>query len=151
MIFWPCLQTFLALLVLFSDDFNAGPGTGTDWEFCTVSRPCTSRHGDCDSDSECVQDHTCGVDNCYKFWSAASLTADCCVPGNFIIWMTCPTEVFSSSFFWPWFETSEVKLVGGQGPHCGNIIVGGRPVCDDGHNAANALVVCRFAQNTKYF
>ena len=41
--------------------------------------------------------------------------------------------------------------MGGQGPHCGNIIVGGRPVCDDGHNAANALVVCRFAQNVVSF
>ena len=40
-----------------------------------------------------------------------------------------------------------MKLVGGSGPHCGNIIVGGRPVCDDGHDADNALVVCRFPQN----
>ena len=38
----------------------------------------------------------------------------------------------------------ELHLVGGSGPHEGNILVGGRPVCDDGHNAQNALVVCRF-------
>ena len=37
----------------------------------------------------------------------------------------------------------EVDLVGGSGPHEGNILVGGLPVCDDGHNADNALVVCR--------
>ena len=37
----------------------------------------------------------------------------------------------------------EVKLVGGSGPHEGHIFVGGLPVCDDDHNAKNALVVCR--------
>ena len=37
-----------------------------------------------------------------------------------------------------------MKLVGGSGPHEGNIFVGGEPVCDDGHDALNALVVCRF-------
>ena len=44
------------------------------------------------------------------------------------------------------FKTSEVRLVGGSGPHEGNILVGGLPVCDDGHDAQNALVVCRFAK-----
>ena len=47
--------------------------------------------------------------------------------------------------FWHWFKTSEVKLVGGSGPHEGNILVGGLPVCDDHHDAQNALVVCRCA------
>ena len=37
----------------------------------------------------------------------------------------------------------EVKLVGGSGPHEGNILVGGLPVCDDSHDSENALVVCR--------
>merc|ERR1719331_1128949 len=37
----------------------------------------------------------------------------------------------------------EVELVGGSGPHEGNILVGGLPVCDDEHDAQNALVVCR--------
>ena len=46
-------------------------------------------------------------------------------------------------FFWVQFKTSEVKLVGGEGPHEGNILVGGLPVCDDHHDAQNALVVCR--------
>ena len=40
-----------------------------------------------------------------------------------------------------------MKLVGGSGPHEGNIFVGGLPVCDDHHDAQNALVVCRFAKN----
>ena len=44
------------------------------------------------------------------------------------------------------FKTSEVRLVGGSGPHEGNILVGGLPVCDDGHDAQNALVVCRLAK-----
>ena len=39
--------------------------------------------------------------------------------------------------------TKEVKLVGGSGPHEGNILVGGLPVCDDSHDSENALVVCR--------
>ena len=41
-------------------------------------------------------------------------------------------------------KTSEVKLIGGSGPHEGNIFVGGLPVCDDLHDAENAVVVCRF-------
>ena len=48
----------------------------------------------------------------------------------------------------------ELKLVGGSGPHEGNILVGGLPVCDDGHEfnqhgMRNALVVCRFYNRTK--
>ena len=42
------------------------------------------------------------------------------------------------------FALSEVKLVGGSGPHEGNIFVGGKPVCDDDHDVENALVVCRY-------
>jgi len=37
----------------------------------------------------------------------------------------------------------DVKLIGGSGPHEGNIFVDGLPVCDDHHDAENALVVCR--------
>ena len=37
-----------------------------------------------------------------------------------------------------------MKLVGGSGPHEGNIFVGGKPVCDDDHDVENALVVCRY-------
>ena len=44
-----------------------------------------------------------------------------------------------------------MKLVGGSGAHEGNILVGGLPVCDDGHNAKNALVVCRFAKKCNIF
>ena len=40
-------------------------------------------------------------------------------------------------------KTLEVKLVGGSGPHEGNIFVGGLPVCDDKHDKENAVVVCR--------
>ena len=36
-----------------------------------------------------------------------------------------------------------MKLVGGSGSHEGNIFVGGLPVCDDGHDAKNAAVVCK--------
>ena len=44
----------------------------------------------------------------------------------------------------------EVELVGGSGPHEGNIHVGGLPVCDDGHGAENAQVVCRFDQTHRF-
>ena len=40
-----------------------------------------------------------------------------------------------------------LSLVGGSGPHEGNIMVNGQPVCDDGsdaYRAATAAVVCRF-------
>ena len=42
----------------------------------------------------------------------------------------------------------ELTLLGGSGPHEGNIFLDGRPVCDDMHTAdehgrQNALVVCR--------
>ena len=40
----------------------------------------------------------------------------------------------------------EVTLVGGSGPYEGHIFVNGLPVCDDGHNDQNALVVCRFVK-----
>ena len=42
-------------------------------------------------------------------------------------------------------EPADVTLIGGSGPHEGNIFVGEKPVCDDEHNAESALVVCRFA------
>ena len=43
----------------------------------------------------------------------------------------------------PQLQISELTLVGGSGPHEGNILVGGLPVCDDHHDHENALVVCR--------
>merc|ERR1712172_23483 len=38
---------------------------------------------------------------------------------------------------------STIELVGGAGPHEGNIMISGRPVCDHGRNPENARVVCR--------
>ena len=49
--------------------------------------------------------------------------------------LSCPTEV------------SKIKLVGGKNEWEGNIMVGGKPVCDDGakdYGDAVAHVVCRF-------
>ena len=37
-----------------------------------------------------------------------------------------------------------IELVGGSGPHEGNIMLYGRPVCDDIATPENAEVVCRF-------
>ena len=37
-----------------------------------------------------------------------------------------------------------IELVGGSGPHEGNIMLHGRPVCDDIATPENAQVVCRF-------
>ena len=50
---------------------------------------------------------------------------------------------------WPFFLSiiiSEIELVGGSGPHEGNIMVRGEPICDDIATPENALVVCRYKQ-----
>ena len=116
---------------------SAGTGTTRDWSFCSRNEPCSDRQGDCDSDDECIQDFLCGNDNCRDFWGQADPAADCCIAGEHCengenVAQTC---------------LSEVKLVGGTGPHEGNIFVGGKPVCDDLHGANNTLVVCRFGQS----
>merc|ERR1719376_1567408 len=36
-----------------------------------------------------------------------------------------------------------IELVGGAGPHEGNLMISGRAVCDHGRNPENAKVVCR--------
>ena len=40
--------------------------------------------------------------------------------------------------------------MGGSGPYEGHIFVNGLPVCDDGHNNQNALVVCRFVKTHSF-
>ena len=48
------------------------------------------------------------------------------------------------------FKTSVVELVGGSGPHEGNILVNGQPVCDDGHDVQNAkLAETKMLQHKK--
>ena len=39
-----------------------------------------------------------------------------------------------------------IELVGGSGPHAGNVMIRGQPVCDDHWTRENAGVVCRFDQ-----
>merc|ERR1712106_839601 len=46
-----------------------------------------------------------------------------------------PTECLS--------DVPEIELVGGSGPHEGNVLVRGEPVCDDQTRPENAQVVCR--------
>ena len=41
--------------------------------------------------------------------------------------------------------------MGGSGPFEGHIFVNGLPVCDDGHNDQNALVVCRFVETLSFW
>ena len=38
---------------------------------------------------------------------------------------------------------SSIRLEGGGHPHKGNIMINGRPVCDDGFTLMNAHVACR--------
>ena len=133
-----CIKSVLSQIRHHVSLFGSGNGTGTaqDWDFCTSSAPCTHGHGDCDGDDECAEHHLCGEDNCRHFWTQAEALADCCVPGGVrLFWIFL--AVFS-------FALSEVQLVGGSGPHEGNIFVGGKPVCDDDHDVENALVVCRY-------
>jgi len=99
-----------------------GTGSDADWEFCTSSRPCGYRRGDCDKDADCASGLKCGHDNCRDFWSQAKGSADCCI--------------------------RDLELVGGSGAHEGNIFWKGKPVCDDtfhdnSHGQRNANVVCR--------
>ena len=46
------------------------------------------------------------------------------------------------------FEMFEMALdlVGGSGPHEGNLVIEGRPVCDEYWNQEDANVLCRFNQ-----
>ena len=62
-----------------------GTGTANDWSYCSSSRPCAHREGDCDNDADCAQDHVCGYNNCINYWNLAETEADCCIPGNLII------------------------------------------------------------------
>merc|ERR1719458_2164890 len=51
----------------------------------------------------------------------------------------------------PVIDYSVVELVGGSGPHEGNVIINGQPVCDDGsfeYGTQNAQVVCRMLGDT---
>ena len=65
--------------------FAAGAGTTSDEDFCSTSSPCQNWRGDCDNDDECIQDHSCGDNNCIKYWNLAEPTADCCFPGKLIV------------------------------------------------------------------
>ena len=61
---------------------ETGRGTDADWDFCSSSNRCKYKEGDCDNDSECVDDHVCGQNNCRHFWNDAVSGADCCLPGD---------------------------------------------------------------------
>ena len=45
-------------------------------------------------------------------------------------------------------KNTAIELVGGAGPHEGNIMIKGRSVCDHGRNPENAKVVCRYKYHT---
>ena len=49
-----------------------------DGSCCTSDSPCGVGEGDCDSDSDCAGDLTCGNDNCDPTYGAESWL-DCCV------------------------------------------------------------------------
>ena len=58
-----------------------GQGTEADFDFCSISNPCSYKQGDCDDDNECAKDHFCGKDNCRDYRSEATADSDCCIPG----------------------------------------------------------------------
>ena len=62
----------------------------TDWACCTSSSPCDIGGGDCDRDSDCAGDLTCGNDNCKRDYSSAgsnwSSYADCCEGSYYFIY-----------------------------------------------------------------
>ena len=54
----------------------------TDWNCCSSTNPCDIGGGDCDRDSDCLGDLTCGNDNCKIDFSSSGSnwhqSADCC-------------------------------------------------------------------------
>ena len=50
-------------------------GVKYDRECCSAAAPCAINEGDCDSDSECQGDLTCGSNNCPAPFPS---DADCC-------------------------------------------------------------------------
>ena len=66
-----------------SRDCRGSPST--DWNCCSDAFPCMEGQGDCDEDSQCEGDLTCGADNCLSDFSTSSSNwvtgADCCTSG----------------------------------------------------------------------
>ena len=56
-----------------------------DWACCSNSSPCNLGGGDCDSDSECAGNLSCGTDNCINDFPSGSWSgsADCCIGGEY--------------------------------------------------------------------
>ena len=67
---------------------------------------------------------------------------------QFLRCLCLKTKQFKDTLFYEAsLSVSKLKLVGGNNEWEGNIMVGGKPVCDDGakkHGKAAAQVVCRF-------
>ena len=64
-----------------------------DGSCCTSDSPCGLGEGDCDSDSDCAGDLTCGNDNCDPTYGAESWL-DCCVGRQGLIDVySCPPHV----------------------------------------------------------
>ena len=65
-----------------------------------------------------------------------------------MMFLCLKTKQFKDTLFYEAsLSVSKLKLVGGNNEWEGNIMVGGKPVCDDGakkHGKAAAQVVCRF-------
>merc|ERR1712123_562514 len=64
---------------VFTTAAGYGNGSSSDWNFCSVSAPCSLGQGDCDSDAECANSLICGPDNCQDFDINADSAADCCI------------------------------------------------------------------------
>ena len=87
-----------------------------------------------------------------------------CLSGRILIFMIYKLKLSAKSSFLKGFQLSfkflfffldhvtlsqisadpEVTVTGGYGPNEGNIMIGGRPVCDDLWSQEDAQVVCRF-------
>ena len=80
-----CARKAFELLIAGTEAPETGRGTDADWDFCSSSNRCKYKEGDCDNDSECVDDHVCGHNNCRDFWNDAVSEADCCLPGDTLV------------------------------------------------------------------
>ena len=73
---------------MFTDPLRDCRGSpSTDWNCCSDVLPCIEGQGDCDEDSQCEGDLTCGENNCLNDFSTSSSNwvteADCCISGTY--------------------------------------------------------------------
>merc|ERR1711892_155679 len=131
---------------VFTTAAGYGNGSSSDWNFCSVSAPCSLGQGDCDSDSECANSLICGPDNCRDFNPYAESTADCCIPPGTTAAPAGTGFGNGSSSDWTFCSASAPCSLG-QGDcdsdtECANSLLCGADNCGDFHPGAESTADC---------